>query len=128
MVEECSRIITSVNILVHLLWIRFINLFVKFYTAMDWNITFSRNRFTSWLAPGYHGEVKNRVGQTITTTSGIHARLVKVEFNLQWKQFSTKEKAFLKKQYGDSVKHDYHRFTRVIFDKVIWEQTYLLQI
>lgn len=94
-------------------------------TIMIWNIHFSRSRFASWVSPGYHGEWKDMTGQTVTAANGIKARLVKVEYNLPWQQISKHERACLKQQYGENVKQDYHRFTRITFDRTLWEQPML---
>lgn len=89
------------------------------------DVEFSRNRFVTWLLPGYHSELKKLVGKTVSTTSGRDARLVKIEFNVEWKQFSSKEKKQAKQQFGDEVKSQYHRFTRATLDKTLFEQEVL---
>lgn len=92
---------------------------------MIWNIQFSRSRYATWLSPGYHTSLKKMVGKTISTTTGVQARMVKLEFNIEWKHCSKKEKMQLKQQFGDEVKNSYHRFTRATLDKTIYEQTLL---
>jgi hypothetical protein len=89
---------------------------------MEWEVDFGKKRRAAWIAPGYHGYLKRKIRQTITTKNGVRARVIKVEFQVQWNRLHASEKQALKSRYGADVKQQYHQYTRATLERITWIQ------
>lgn len=84
---------------------------------MHWDVEFGRDHIATWIAPGYHRDLKSSLGAIVKTQDGRRARVIDVQFNLRWNQLNAREKKQIKRHYGDGAKRSYHFYTRVILQR-----------